>query len=529
MTAQLSTQEIHARIKLRDDFPFYAEKCLRIRTKAGKVLPFKLNTAQRYIHERLEEQKAKTGKVRALILKARQQGASTYLGGRLYHQTTHQRGMQTFILTHEQDATDNLFGMVERYHDHCPSAVKPQTGASNAKELSFDILDSGYSVGTAGSKAVGRSKTVQKFHGSEVAFWPNAAAHFAGVVQAIPDLPDTEVCLESTANGIGGEFHERWQQAERGEGDYIAIFIPWFWSDEYRRPVPEDFVRTDEEQKLVDLHGSNGLTDDEQLVWRRAKIAELKDPLLFKQEYPATAEEAFQVTGHDSFIKPEDVLAARNRECAPVGPLVCGGDPARFDDDAFAVAWRTGRQVSKVERRYNLSVVEGANWIKEIIDTDAPAKFFVDAGGLGIGVIDLLHSFGGKYEKIVIGVNFGSAPRKPPQLDDEGKELPGPLNRRAEMWLDSRDWLQDELGADIPDDNALHSDACGPGYSYDSNQRIQLESKQQMRKRGQKSPDGWDSVVLTFAEPAFEAEKDTWVPPEALPRSRSARRIGDAR
>jgi hypothetical protein len=67
------------------------------------------------------------------------------------------------------------------------------------------------------------------FHGSEVAFWPNAKTHFAGVVQAIPDLPGTEIVLESTANGLGGEFHERWQQAESGQGDYEAIFIPWFW------------------------------------------------------------------------------------------------------------------------------------------------------------------------------------------------------------------------------------------------------------------------------------------------------------
>lgn len=516
----ITTAEIHARIKLRDDFPYYAEKCLRIRTKGGEVRPFKLNTAQRYIHQRLEEQRSKTGKVRALILKARQQGASTYIGGRLYHQTTHEKGKQTFILTHEQDATDNLFGMVDRYHQHCPQQVKPKTGASNAKELLFPLLDSGYSVGTAGSKAVGRSKTVQKFHGSEVAFWPNAPAHFAGVVQAIPDLDGTEVILESTANGIGGEFHERWQQAERGEGDYISIFVPWYWSDEYRRPIPRDFYVTDDERALKDLYN----LDDEQLVWRRAKVAELKDPLLFKQEYPATAEEAFQVTGHDSFIKPEHVLRARRNECAHVGPLVCGADPARFDNDAFAIAWRQGRSVKKLERRYNLSVVEGANWIRSVIDRDNPAKFFVDAGGLGIGVIDLLHSFGGQYEKIVVGVNFGSSPRGEPKTDSMGNALPSPKNRRAEMWMNSRDWLEDELGADIPDDNALHADACGPSYKYDSMQRLQLESKADMRKRGVKSPDGWDAVALTFAEPVFEQQNKKWTPPAVKTRKRSASR-----
>jgi hypothetical protein len=46
--------------------------------------------------------------------------------------------------------------------------------------------------------------------GSEVAFWPNARDHFAGVVHTVPDLSGTEIILESTANGVGGEFHERW-------------------------------------------------------------------------------------------------------------------------------------------------------------------------------------------------------------------------------------------------------------------------------------------------------------------------------
>jgi hypothetical protein len=161
-----------------------------------------------------------------------------------------------------------------------------------AKEL-VASLDSGYSVGTAGTKAAGRSRTLQLFHGSEVAFWPNAASHFAGVLQAVPDLPETEIILESTANGIGGEFHERWQMAEAGIGDYQAIFVPWFWSEEYARPVDADFILDDDEEEYAALHGLSM----EQMAWRRAKIHELKDPMLFRQEYPSTAAEAFQLTG----------------------------------------------------------------------------------------------------------------------------------------------------------------------------------------------------------------------------------------
>jgi hypothetical protein len=266
----LCDEELELRQRCKDDFEYYAPRCLKIRTKSGKIAPLALNRAQQFLHRRLEAQREETSKVRALVLKGRQQGASTYIGGRYYWRTTHRHGVRTFILTHEQTATDTLFEMVDRYHEHCPPIVRPQTGAANAKELSFSALDSGYQVGTAGTKAVGRSKTIQLFHGSEVAFWPNPASHFAGVVQAVPDEPDTEIILETTANGVGGEFHERWQQAEAGIGDYIAIFIPWFWEDGYARDAT-GFEPNDEEAEYARLHG---LTN-EQLAWRRNKIGAL--------------------------------------------------------------------------------------------------------------------------------------------------------------------------------------------------------------------------------------------------------------
>src|SRR5436309_2107382 len=127
---------------LKDDFPQYAERCLKIRAKTGATLPLALNRAQRHMHERLEAQRASSGgRVRALVLKARQQGFSTYIEGRFYWKATHTRGVQAFILTHEQDATDNLFGMVKRFHAHCPQRVKATVGKGNAKALHFAKLD----------------------------------------------------------------------------------------------------------------------------------------------------------------------------------------------------------------------------------------------------------------------------------------------------------------------------------------------------------------------------------------------------
>lgn len=484
------------RFRLRDDLEFYARNCLKIKTKGGKLVPFEFNRAQQYIHEKLEEQKARTGRVRALILKGRQQGCSTYVGARYYHGTTWAEGQRTFILTHEDQATQNLFEMVNRYHDNCPVFVRPSTGAANAKELYFDKLDGGYKVGTAGTKGVGRSSTIQKFHGSEVAFWPHAQTHAAGVLQAVPDEGGTEVILESTANGVGNYFHDKWRDAERGVGDYVAIFVPWFWQEEYRKAVPDGFALDAEELEYASLYG----LDAEQMCWRRNKIAELKDATLFKQEYPATAAEAFQMSGHDSYIKPALVAKARKAECDESGPLVIGLDPARYGPDGSAMARRRGRKVTKVERRYKLSTMECAGWAKQVIDTEKPARLFIDVGGLGAGVYDRLVEMG--YGEIVCPVNFGGAPLEPPKIGEDGKPIGGhPLNRRAEMWKNSREWLEDEAGVSIPDEDSLQADACGPGYKYDSSTRLVLESKEDMRRREAPSPDGWDAVALTFAEP----------------------------
>lgn len=504
-------RQLAALARLRNDFGQYAPACLKIKTKAGKIIGFSMNRAQQYIHEKLEEQKRRTGKVRALILKGRQQGASTYIGGRFYHRASLHAGVSVFILTHEQAATDNLFNMVARYHEHTP--LKPATGAANAKELLFSKLDSGYSVATAGQKAAGRSKTSQLFHGSEVAFWPNAKDHFASSVQTVPDEPGTEIILESTANGVGGEFYERWQRAESGAGDYIAIFVPWYWEEGYRRPVPDGFkLRADKmadeqmsEAEHFEMYAPKGMTM-ENMVWRRAKMDEL-GPVLFMQEYPAEPDEAFQTTGHDSYIKGADVLRARRNHIAePLGALVVGVDPSRFGDDLFAITWRRGRKLLKCRTIEKIDTVEAANIIKQIIDVDHPTRVFIDAGGLGAGVYDLVRSFGEKYSKVTVGVNFGGAPQEPSILLPDGTETPGPYNRRAEMWMRSKAWLQDPMGVDIPDEAVWQTDAVGPGYKYDANQRLILESKESMRKRGVRSPDRWDSFALTFAEPVSETQ-----------------------
>lgn len=485
----MDEREKAIRQRLKDDLHHYAEKCLRIRTKSGAVEPLILNRAQRYIHDRLEAQRDATGYVRALILKGRQQGCSTYVGGRFYWRTSHRRGVRTFILTHEDQATQNLFEMANRYHEHCPAMVKPSTGYSNAKELIFDRLDSGYKIGTAKTKGTARSSTLQYFHGSEVAFWANAAEHRSGAMQAVPDAPDTEVILESTANGYDPMFFPMWQDAEAGQSEYIAVFVPWYWQDEYRKAPAADFKLTADEQKYADAYG----LDLEQMAWRRAKIAELKDPLLFKQEYPATAAEAFQVTGHESFIPPALVLAAR-KNCVrgARGAHIVGVDPARGGKDRTAMIHRKGRAAWGLETDGAADTMHVAGRCRALLeDPDDPVDMlFVDVGGIGAGVYDRLVEMG--YGERVRAVNFGSGAVMQP---DRAK------NRRVDMWLEMKDWLGQEAGAEIPDSDELQADLTAPGYKYDSEQRYVLESKEEMAKRGVRSPDCADSLALTFAEP----------------------------
>ena len=312
------------------------------------------------------------------------------------------------------------------------------------------------------------------------------------------------------------KWHEHWQDSEAGRNDYENIFCPWFWSDEYRRAVPPGFTLDDEEIAYQALHG----LDLEQMVWRRAKLGELKDPLLFRQEYPASAVEMFQATGHDSFIRPDSVVRARQAKLEGVGPLVIGADPARFGDDRFALAWRRGRVVERIESRGKIDTVAGANWIKQVIDRDDPARLFIDLGGIGAGVFDILASWGDPYEAVTVGVDFGGEPQDDGVWLDDGHERPGPRNRRAEMWMRSRDWLEQSGGADIPDLDSLQADACAPGYSYDMQQRLVLESKEKMRSRGIRSPDEWDAVALTFAEPVRMPRA------RATPNARQAVRSG---
>ena len=285
-------------LEYRGDFKKFSEDRLKIITKdaAQGYIPFKFNKAQQKIHDAVEKQLKKKGRVRVLILKARQQGISTYTAGRVFWKTLYTPYTRSVVLAHDSATSDALFTMSKQFIERMPDDTAPELVKSNAKEIKFAHNDSGFRLYTAGSPEAGRGTTPTILHCSEVAFWQNQEKILAGLFQGVSSADGTEIILESTANGASGSFYEMWKKAEQGLNDYVSVFLPWYMTLEYTMEASNNFVRTKEEESLVELYNLN----NDQLYWRRMKIGE-SGVTKFAQEYPATSEEAFQVSGANVF------------------------------------------------------------------------------------------------------------------------------------------------------------------------------------------------------------------------------------
>lgn len=299
---------------------------------------------------------------RIIVLKARREGVSTIVQATFAHRAFTRRNVWAYTIAHEIDAASNLFGMTESMYANLPEALRPAKVSGNLGRQ-LRLTNGAYlRTETARDVRAGRSGAATMIHGSEVAFWDHGDEVLRSILQTVPDVPGTIVVLESTANGIGGEFYKRWQSAEKGESGYIPLFFSWLEDDVYDLGPAWTFDRLnaldDEENSLVrTLNASAG-----QLAWRRHTLRTTFDGDIdgFHQEYPSTPIEAFITSGRQFFG------AGNINRFFPEEPIARG---------RLRGIWRKKMQIS-VERD-----PQGPLWVYDIAKPDHRYVVFIDPAG----------------------------------------------------------------------------------------------------------------------------------------------------
>jgi hypothetical protein len=210
----------------------------------------------------------------------------------------------------------------------------------------------------------------------------------------------------------------------------------------------------------------------------------------------------FPHAGSMQFI-PADLAEAAARPDRQVPqvrdePLIMGVDVARFGSDASVIRFRRGRDARTLPpiKLRGVDTMELAARIADESTRYGVAAIFIDGGGVGGGVVDRCRQIGLR----VTDVRFGAKSDRAPI----GQDRPiGYANKRAEIWANMKDWLS---GGAIDNDPELIADLTGIEYGYvlrDGRDAIQLERKEDMKRRGLASPDNGDALALTFAYPVL--------------------------
>ncbi len=276
-------------LALRADPRSWIEENLWIRTKDQQLVLLRLNAVQQDYYSRRGP--------RDLILKPRQLGFTTLVCALFFVEAVLQPNTVSAMVAHDADSVQRIFGIVRLFWDRLPEAEMRRIGEPrifNRREMFWPRLNSRFYVGTAGAFTFGRGQTINNLHCSEFAFWPRSMEALAALTEAVP--LDGRIVIESTANGMGNAFHDIWVEAKQLENAYATHFYTWWQDPSYRQwspqPLGEPF---EDEQSLREIQELN----DDQLRWRRAKRAELRDRFL--QEYPEDDVTCFLASGRCCF------------------------------------------------------------------------------------------------------------------------------------------------------------------------------------------------------------------------------------
>tara|TARA_B100002019_G_scaffold70233_1_gene60438 strand:- start:911 stop:2671 length:1761 start_codon:yes stop_codon:yes gene_type:complete len=405
--------------RLREDMPLYFQHCLKVKNfGSGELVPFEMNEVQVILHYMCEQQLKEDEHVRFIVLKARRFGISTYIQARFFRHATMNFNKTVQITTHSAPATDTMFGMTRAFEENYPKEIKPSKKYSGKRELVFGTeqggLNSQYSLSTVGGKEV-RGSAIDYLHCSEVASWGEGGEdYFLGLVNCVIAGYQTEVFVESTAQGVGGLFYNLFWDAYNGKSGFKPAFFPWFIYSHYTKAFKSNLDKlkfenslgqdkrygAEEETKLLghsisyDVGGEEPLRfeiDLEKLHWRRMYIDTQTggDLLRFHQEFPTHPREAFISTGR-SFFSAEAlndlVLESEHRLQnkppryfhVPVQKMKSGGDPLHLleeDEEGEFTVWREPQKGHQY--RIGVDVSEGLEVSNR--DTDYSVAVVLDA------------------------------------------------------------------------------------------------------------------------------------------------------
>ncbi len=303
--------------KFRKNLWLYAATSLVIRDKQANLHHLEFNEAQEIVQGELTKQLRETDRIRVIILKARQEGISTLIAARFFRAIHLWPGVVAMVVADSLTRAGVLYDIYDRFHKNLPREIAPIKQSYQQQRYLKYSHDSELSVRPSTDTEAGRAGTIHRLHASELAFWGTGAREtWISLMQSVPAL-GSEIVIESTAKGAGGLFHELWESAEQGESGWVAIFLPWWIHSEYetepdadtRRRIledPDDFERQAMRDGIL-YRGNIYTLSLRKLAWRRLIIIEnfggdpekpSKDAVrAFQQEYPATAEEAFLISG----------------------------------------------------------------------------------------------------------------------------------------------------------------------------------------------------------------------------------------
>ena len=303
-----------------------------------RLVPFAFNPSQRKVHSALKRQQDAKRPMRAVVLKARRQGISTYFDSLLACHGIARSGTNAMIVTHDFKSSKELFKIPKTLITESigkERTLKSMLGLSamTQHKITFPHSDgdSYLTIATAGNVEGGRGMSLTDLHCSEAAFYPGEGT-FAALLPTVPRSLDTIIAIETTANGrtgIGQSFFDFWNSSVRGDTEFSAIFLSWLIDPtcvDYDHPVP-DAPKDDDERLLmvegVNIDGKLTKATKEQIAWRRMTI---DSPAcrgyvdIFDQEFPVTPDVAFISTGEPAFTR-EEMAMARNSVIPLTGAL----------------------------------------------------------------------------------------------------------------------------------------------------------------------------------------------------------------